>query len=81
MDKQRIQKLANIPSTINEEINERLSNSEFKRMDGLHSYKVMDDALKMLMGIGKELSYEGFDKQEITEFILRKVERRLFTKL
>jgi len=81
MDKQRIQKLANIPSTINEEINERLSNSEFKRMDGLHSYKVMDDALKMLMGIGKELSYEGFDKQEITEFILRKVERRIFTKL
>ena len=81
MDKQRIQKLANIPSTINEEINERLSNSEFKRMDGLHSYKVMDDALKMLMGIGSELSYEGFDKQEITEFILKKVERRLFTKL
>ena len=81
MDKQRIQKLANIPSTINEEINERLSNSEFKRMDGLHSYKVMDDALKMLMGIGSELSDEGFDKQEIIEFILKKVERRLFTKL
>jgi hypothetical protein len=81
MDKQRIQKLANIPSTINEEINERLSNSEFKRMDGLHSYKQMDDALKMLMGIGSELSDEGFDKQEIIEFILRKVERRLFTKL
>lgn len=81
MDKQRIQKLANIPSTINEEINERLSNSEFKRMDGLHSYKQMDDALKMLMGIGSELSDEGFDKQEIIEFILKKVERRLFTKL
>jgi len=81
MDKQRIQKLANIPSTINEEINERLSNSEFKRMDGLHSYKVMDDALKMLMGIGSELSYEGFEKPEIIEFILKKVERRLFTKL
>lgn len=81
MDKQRIQKLANIPSTINEGINERLSNSEFKRMDGLHSYKQMDDALKMLMGIGSELSDEGFEKQDIMEFILRKVERRLFTKL
>ena len=77
MDKQRIQKLANIPHTINE----RLSNSEFKRMDGLHSYKQMDDALKMLMGIGSELSEEGFEKQDIIEFILKKVERRIFTKL
>jgi len=77
MDKQRIQKLANIPHTINE----RLSNNEFKRMDGLHSYKVMDDALKMLTYIGKELSDDGFEKQDIMEFILRKVERRIFTKL
>jgi hypothetical protein len=60
-----------------ESVNERLSNSEMKRMDGLHSYKKMEDALKTLTFIGKELYEEGFEKPEIMEFILHKVNRRL----
>jgi len=60
-----------------ESVNERLSNSEIKRMDGLHSYKKMEDALKTLTFIGKELYEEGFEKPEIMEFILHKVNRRL----
>ena len=65
------------PKQVGESVNERLSNSEMKRMDGLHSYKKMEDALKTLTFIGKELYEEGFEKPEILEFILHKVNRRL----
>ena len=65
------------PKQVGESVNERLSNSEMKRMDGLHSYKKMEDALKTLTFIGKELYEEGFEKPEIMEFILHKVNRRL----
>jgi hypothetical protein len=64
-----------------ESVNERLTNSDIKRMEGLHSYKKMDEALKSLVFIGKELYEEGFEKPEITEFILKKVQRRLFLQL
>ena len=64
-----------------ESVNERLTNSDVKRMEGLHSYKKMDEALKSLVFIGKELYEEGFEKPEITEFILKKVQRRLFLQL
>ena len=64
-----------------ESINERLSNQDIKRMDGLHSYKKMDEALKLLVFIGRELIDEGWEKDEVTEYIQKKVARRLYLQL
>jgi len=64
-----------------ESINERLSNQDIKRMDGLHSYKKMDEALKLLIFIGRELIDEGWEKEEVTEYIQKKVLRRLYLQL
>jgi len=70
-----------VPTNSKKSVNERLSNSEMKRMDGLHSYKKMDESLKTLVFIGRELIEEGFEKDDVIEYIQQKVTKRLHVQL
>lgn len=62
-------------------VNERLSRQEIKMMDGLHSYKMMDDALKTLTLIAIELTEEGFEKDDVMEYMQQRITKRLHVQL
>lgn len=62
-------------------VNERLSRQEIKMMDGLHSYKKMDDALKTLTFIARELTEEGFEKDDVMEYMQQRITKRLHVQL
>ena len=60
-----------------EAVNERISRDAYKRMDGLHSYKKLDQALKIIETIYMELDEEMFEPDEILEFLMMKIEKQL----
>ena len=61
-----------------ESINERLTTSDMKYMDGLALKKSLDTGLKELRKVGQDLiDSEGFDKNDVKEFLLAKLSRVL----
>lgn len=62
---------------IKESVNEALSREALKRMDGLHSYRDLDKALKIIDKIYGELYEEGFEADEIMEFLKMKINKQL----
>ena len=56
-----------------ENINERLSSQAFSRMDGLHHARNMKSALNFFKDISQELQDEGFELDEIQEFLTLKI--------
>ena len=70
-----------VPVNSKKKINERLDRQTIKMMDGLHSYKKMDESLKTLVFIGRELTEEGFEKDEVIEYIQQRITKRLHVQL
>jgi hypothetical protein len=67
-----------VDESVNKTINERLTTSDMKYMDGLALRKPLDIALKELRKVGQDLiDSEGFDKGDVKEFLLSKVSRVL----
>ena len=60
-----------------ENINEKISTQAFSRMDGLHHARNMKSALNFLEDIALDLQNEGFELDEILEFFVLKLERRV----
>ena len=50
-----------------------LNTATYKRMDGLHHVRNMKSAMNFLIDIAQELQEEGFEREEIAEFIEKKV--------
>ena len=59
------------------ELVERLDNSTFKRMDGLHHVRNMKSAMNFLADIATELEDEGFEAPEIYEFFMMKIKQSI----
>ena len=72
-----VEKFLKKNSTKREAVNERLSGSTFKRMDGLHHVRNMKSAMNFLADIYHELEDEGFEPDEILEFFTMKMEQKL----
>ena len=51
----------------------KMSSGTYKRMDGLHNVSKMKSAMKNLVDIQKELFEEGFERDEIVEFLEKKI--------
>ena len=51
----------------------KMSSGTYKRMDGLHNVSKMKSAMKSLVDIQKELFEEGFERDEIVEFLEKKI--------
>jgi len=67
-----------VDESVNKTINERLTTSDMKYMDGLALRKPLDIALKELRKVGQDLiDSEGFEKSDVKEFLLSKVSRVL----
>ena len=64
-------------NTVDEPINERLDRSTYSRMDGLHHERNMKSALNFLADIYHDLEDEGFETDEILEFFILKMEKKL----
>tara|TARA_B110000046_G_scaffold184319_1_gene222494 strand:+ start:308 stop:742 length:435 start_codon:yes stop_codon:yes gene_type:complete len=64
-----------------ENINERLSTQSYKRMDGLHNVQDMKVILRRVGIFYRELSIdledEGFEKDEILEFLIAKIKNAI----
>ena len=64
-----------------ENINERLSTQSYKRMDGLHNVQDMKVILRRVGIFYRELSLdledEGFEKDEILEFLIAKIKNAI----
>ena len=72
--------IANNTVPIEEPVNEgandgrlKMSSGTYKRMDGLHNVSKMKSAMKNLVDIQKELFEEGFERDEIVEFLEKKI--------
>jgi len=59
------------------QIAERLDRQTFSRMDGLHHVRNMKSALNFLVDIYHDLEDEGFEPDEILDFFILKIEKRL----
>jgi len=67
-----------VDESVNKTINERLTTSDMKYMDGLALRKPLDIALKELRKVGQDLiDNEGFEKEDVKEFLLSRVSRVL----
>lgn len=65
-----------IVESVNEGANDgrlKMSSGTYKRMDGLHNVSKMKSAMKSLVDIQKELFEEGFERDEIVEFLEKKI--------
>ena len=60
-----------------ESVNERIGREAYNRMDGLHSFRDLDKALKVIEKIYHELEDEDFQPDEILEFLMMKIEKQL----
>ena len=56
---------------------ERLDRQTYSRMDGLHHERNMKSALNFLADIYHDLEDEGFEPDEILEFFILKMEKKL----
>jgi len=56
-------------------LNERLSSSAIKRMDGLHNIKAMKQMLSGAEVIVNDLVEEGFDEMEVLEYLIEKIKK------
>tara|TARA_R100000005_G_scaffold96512_1_gene84044 strand:- start:1142 stop:1801 length:660 start_codon:yes stop_codon:yes gene_type:complete len=61
-----------------ESINERLSSSTVKRMDGLHNVKAMKQMLVGAEVIVNDLVEEGFDEMEVLDYLIEKIKKSAF---
>ena len=61
-----------------ESINERLSSSTVKRMDGLHNVKAMKQMLVGAEVIVNDLVEEGFDEMEVLDYLIEKIKKSGF---
>jgi len=61
-----------------ESVNERLSLANAKRMDGLHNMKAMKQMIIAAKVIQKDLYDEGFENDEILEFVMDRIRRAAF---
>ena len=65
-------------NTVDEPINERLDRSTAQRMDGLHNMKAMKQMIVAAKVIQKDLYDEGFENDEILEFVVDRIRRAAF---
>ena len=63
------------PLTEKEPVNERLSSSTLKRMEGLHNQRHMKTMLNAASLLHQELEDEGFDSPDIYEFLIHKINK------
>ena len=61
-----------------ESVNERLSSSTMKRMDGLHNVKAMKQMLVGAEVIVNDLVEEGFDEMEVLDYLIEKIKKSAF---
>ena len=58
-------------------VNERLDRSTFRMMDGNVHIQNMKSAMNFLKDIAADLQDEGFEPEDIIEFLVMKIERGL----
>ena len=63
------------PLTEKEPVNERLSSSTLKRMEGLHNQRHMKTMLNAASLLHQEMEDEGFDSPDIYEFLIHKINK------
>ena len=63
------------PLTEKEPVNERLSSSTLRRMEGLHNTKHMRSMLNAASLLHQEMEDEGFDSPDIYEFLIHKINK------
>ena len=63
------------PLTEKEPVNERLSSSTLRRMEGLHNTKHMKTMLNAASLLHQEMEDEGFDSPDIYEFLIHKINK------
>ena len=63
------------PVTEKEPVNERLSSSTLRRMEGLHNTKHMKTMLNAASLLHQEMEDEGFDSPDIYEFLIHKINK------
>ena len=61
-----------------EPVDERLDRSTAQRMDGLHNMKAMKQMIVAAKVIQKDLDDEGFENDEILEFVVDRIRRAAF---
>ena len=61
-----------------EAVTERLSRQAAQRMDGLHNMKAMKQMIVAAKVIQKDLYDEGFENDEILEFVMDRIRRAAF---
>ena len=61
-----------------EPVDERLDRSTAQRMDGLHNMKAMKQMIVAAKVIQKDLYDEGFENDEILEFVVDRIRRAAF---
>ena len=61
-----------------ESVDERLNLATAKRMDGLHNMKAMKQVIIGAKTIQKDLYDEGFENDEILEFLMDRIRRAAF---
>ena len=61
-----------------EPVDERLDRSTAQRMDGLHNMKAMKQMIVGAKVIQKDLYDEGFENDEILEFLMDRIRRAAF---
>lgn len=59
-------------------VNEKLSIASAKRMDGLHNLKAMKQVIVGAKTIQKDLYDEGFENDEILEFLMDRIRKAAF---
>jgi len=64
---------AGVAEGVNDNRMKVLNSATYKRMDGLHHVRNMKSAMNFLTDIANELKEEGFEREEIAEFIEKKV--------
>ena len=63
------------PLTEKEPVNERLSSSTLRRMEGLHNTKHMRSMLNAASLLHQEMEEEGFESVDIYEFLIHKINK------
>ena len=59
-------------------VNEKLSSSAMKRMDGLHNVKAMKQLVAGAEVIVNDLVEEGFDEMEVLDYLIEKIKKSAF---